>query len=251
MTSTFVALTAVASLVLAADMSSQGPMTFDAVSIKPNTSGEQGGTSRAQPGRYQGVNVTLMRLVRLAYRPIQEFEGGPDWINTEHFDVEAKAEGTPTQEQMLTMLRAMLADRFALQVRQDTRESPVYALTLARRDGKLGAQLKPADAPCPNGAGTCGVQLGDGVLTSKSITMTRLAGELSFVGRKVIDRTGLAGAFDVNVQWMPDAPGGAPTDGNLPSTFTALQEQLGLKLEPTTGPVDVLVIVRAERPRAN
>jgi uncharacterized protein (TIGR03435 family) len=251
MKSTRMALTVVAALAFAADIGAQAPMRFDVVSIKPNTSGEQGGTSRAQPGRYQGVNVTLMRLIRLAYRPIQEFEGGPDWINTEHFDVEAKAEGTPTQDQMLTMLRTMLAERFGLQVRQETRERPIYALTLARRDGKLGAQLKPADASCPGGPGTCGVQMGDNALSSRSITMARLAGELSFVGRKVVDRTGLTGAFDVNLQWTPDSPGGAPTDGNLPSIFTALQEQLGLKLEPTTGPVDVLVIVRAERPTAN
>lgn len=253
MKSTRMALTVLATLAFAADIGAQAPMRFDVVSIKPNTSGEQGGTSRTQPGRYQGVNVTLMRLIRLAYRPIQEFEGGPDWINTEHFDIEAKTEGTPTQEQMLTMLRTMLAHRFALEARQDIRERPVYALTLARRDGRLGAQLTRADdAPCPGGPGTCGVRMGDGTLNSRSITMARLAQELSFVGRKVIDRTGLDGAFDVNLQWTSDAPGAAPgTDGNRPSIFTALQEQLGLKLEPTTGPVDVVVIVGAQRPTEN
>ena len=247
------ALVIVALSAIVTGIAAQAPIAFDAVSIKPNRSGETGGTSRATPGRYQGTNVTLMRLINLAYRPVQEFEGGPDWINTEHFDVDATAEGTPTQAQMLAMLRAMLAERFALQVRQETRERPVYALALARRDGKAGALLKRADdAPCPGGPGTCGVSLGDGTLNSRSITMARLAGELSFVGRKVIDRTGLDGAFDVNLRWTPDAPGAAPgTDGNLPSIFTALQEQLGLKLEPTTGPVDVVVIVRAERPTAN
>jgi uncharacterized protein (TIGR03435 family) len=245
------ALVIVALTAIVTGIAAQAPIAFDAVSIKPNRSAETGGTSRATPGRYQGTNVTLMRLIRLAYRPVQEFEGGPDWINTEHFDVDARADGTPTQEQMLAMLRAMLAERFALQVRQETRERPVYALALARRDGK--PLLKRADdAPCPGGPGTCGVRLGDGTLNSRSITMARLAGELSFVGRKVIDRTGLDGAFDVNLQWTPDAPGAAPgTDSNLPSIFTALQEQLGLKLEPTTGPVDVVVIVRAEKPTAN
>ena len=251
MKSSLVTLTMLALLALAADMGAQAPTAFDAVSIKMNTSGEPGGTRRAQPGRYQGINITLMRLIGLAYRPIQEFEGGPDWIRTERFDIEAKAEGTPTQEQMLAMLRGMLADRFALQVRQETRERPVYALTLARRDGKLGAQLKSTDVQCAGGPGTCGVKMADSALTSASITMARLAQELSFVGRKVIDRTGLSGAFDVNLQWMPDSPGAPPTNGDLPSIFTALQEQLGLKLDPTTGPVDVLVIVRAERPTSN
>jgi len=233
-------------------VASQSTPAFEAVSIKPNTSGERGGTSRAQPGRYQGINVTLMRLIRFAYQPIQEFEGGPGWIDTEYFDIEARAVGTPTREEMIAMLRAMLADRFALQVRQEVRERPVYALTLARRDGRLGTQLRRSDAECPNGPGTCGVQMDNGALKSKSITMPRLAAELSFVGRKVIDRTGLSGAFDVSVEWTPDAPaaGAAPPD-SLPSIFTALQEQLGLKLEPSTGPVDVVTIVRAERPRPN
>jgi|SRR5262245_17215138 len=230
----------------------QSIAAFDAVSIKPNPSGERGGTSRGQPGRYQGINVTLMRVIRLAYQPIQEFEGGPDWIDADHFDIEATAVGTPTREQMIAMLRAMLADRFSLQVRQEMRQRPIYALTFARRDGRLGAQLKPSASECPNGPGTCGVQMDNGALRSKGITMPRLASELSFVGRKVIDRTGLSGAFDVNLEWMPEEPGaGAPPPDSLPSIFTALQEQLGLKLEASTGPVDVLVILRAERPRPN
>jgi len=95
------------------------------------------------------------------------------------------------------------------------------------------------------------VRIGDGTLSSRGITIARLAQELSFVGRKVINRTGLTGAFEVNLQWTPDSPGGAPTDGNPPSIFTAMHEQLGLKLEPGRGPVDVLVIVRAEKPTEN
>jgi uncharacterized protein (TIGR03435 family) len=233
-------------------VATQSAPAFEVVSIKPNHSGESGGASRAQPGRYQGINVTLMRLIRLAYQPVQEFEGGPDWINTEHFDIEARAAGTPTRDEMIAMLRVMLADRFALQVRRDVRERPVYALTLARRDGTLGAQLKRSDAECQNGPGTCGVQMDNGALRSKSITLPRLAAELSFVGRKVIDRTGLPGAFDVSLEWMPDAPGGgAPPPDSLPSIFTAIQEQLGLKLEPSTGSVDFVTIVRAERPTPN
>jgi uncharacterized protein (TIGR03435 family) len=90
------------------------PAAFDAVSIKANRSGEQGGSSRAQPGRYVGVNVTLMRLVRLAYRPVEEFDGGPDWKDKDRFDIEAVTGANPSQPQMLAMLRTLLADRFEL-----------------------------------------------------------------------------------------------------------------------------------------
>jgi uncharacterized protein (TIGR03435 family) len=242
----------VVSVVHASHIVAQAPLAFDAVSIKPNTSREQCGASRAMPGRYQGTNVTLMRLIGLAYRPIQEFEGGPDWIRADRFDVDATAGGPATPDQMQAMLRTMLAERFALQVRQETRQRPVYALTLARTDGRLGDQLEPSDASCPDGPGTCGVWMADDSLSSRGITMARLARELSFVGRKVIDRTALAGAFDVNLQWAPDTPAAAPATGSdLPAIVTALQEQLGLKLEPTMGPVDVVVILGAERPTAN
>jgi len=224
---------------------------FDVVSIKPNTSGETGGSNRAQPGRYVGINVTVMRLVGIAYRPIQEFEGGPDWLRTERFDIDARADGTPNQQQMQTMLRALLADRFHLVARVEQRQRPIYALTMARRDRRPGPQLRASTAECAGGPGTCGVRMLDGALTSQSITMARLAAELSFVGRPVVDRTELPGAFELDLTWTPDPVGaGAPIDGP-PSIFTATQEQLGLKLEPAMGPVDVVVIESAQRPAAN
>ena len=120
----------------------QRPLTFDVTSVKPNASGQQGGSSKAQPGRYVGLNVTLKRVIGLAYRPVQEFIGGPDWINTDRFDIEGSVEGTPTQDQMLEMLRSLLADRFKLAVHRETRQMPAYALTLARGDGRLGAELR-------------------------------------------------------------------------------------------------------------
>lgn len=224
---------------------------FDVVSIKSNTSGEPGGTNRAQPGRYVGINVPVMRLIGIAYRPIQEFEGGPDWIRTERFDIEAKVDGTPNQQQMQTMLRALLADRFHLVARIEQRQRPVYALTLARRDRKLGPQMQPSKAECPGGPGTCGIRMLDGALSSQGVTMSRLAAELSFVGRPVVDRSELPGAFEIDLKWTPDtAAAGAPVDG-LPSIFTAMQEQLGLKLEPSMGPVEVLVIEGVQRPATN
>jgi len=237
------------------------PLAFDVVSIKLNTSGEQGGTSRAQPGRYQGVNVTVKRLIGLAYRPVQEFVGGPDWINTAHFDIEARAEGNPNQAQMFEMLRTLLSDRFKLVVHKESKDTPVYALTLARRDGRLGPKMRRAETVCaaPGSAPPspqaperrCGFKLGDGALSGQGVTVARLAGELSFVGRQVIDRTALIGAFDVDLEWAPDQPGAALSPDAGASVFTALQEQLGLKLEPSTAPVEVVVIDSAERPAEN
>jgi uncharacterized protein (TIGR03435 family) len=259
---------ALVALAVAASVRSQSPtgprapFAFDVVSVKPNTSGEVGGTSRAQPGRYQGVNVTLKRVITLAYRPVQEFVGGPDWINTAHFDIDARAEGTPSQDQMLEMLRTLLADRFKLVVHKEQKDSPVYALTVARRDGRLGARLRRSDVEClapdsgpaaPPAAPRprCGFRLGNGVLSGQGATMARLASEMSFVGRQVIDRTGLAGAFDIDLEWTPDSPGAAPSPDAGPSVFTAIQEQLGLKLEPATAPLEIVVIDSAEQPSAN
>jgi uncharacterized protein (TIGR03435 family) len=239
----------------------QRPLAFDVVSVKPNTSGEQGGTSRGQPGRYQGINVTLKRVITLAYRPVQEFAGGPDWINTAHFDIEARAQGNPSQDQMLEMLRTMLAERFKLVVHKEVKDSPVYALTVARRDGRLGPRLQRAETECAPPDSTppspqaperrCGFKLGNGALSGRGATMARLASELSFVGRQVVDRTSLMGSFDVDLEWAPDASGAALSPDTGASIFTALQEQLGLKLEPSTAPLEIVVIDSAERPAEN
>jgi uncharacterized protein (TIGR03435 family) len=225
----------------------QRALSFDVTSVKPNTSGEQGGSSKAEPGRYVGVNVTLRRVIGLAYRPVQEFVGGPDWINTARFDIEGKAEGTPNQTQMLEMLRSLLADRFQLRVHRETRPKAAYALTIARSDGRLGPELRRAD---PRG----GFKIGGGTINGTGVTMAQLASELSAAteGRYVIDRTGLGGTFDVSLTWNAEAlrPDAASSQ-NAASIFAAIQEQLGLRLEPITAPIDVIVIDHAERPSGN
>jgi uncharacterized protein (TIGR03435 family) len=239
------------------------PLTFDVTSVKLNTSGEQGGSSSARPGRYRGVNVTLRRVIGLAY-PVQEIVGGPEWINTERFDIEGRIDGAPTQPQMLEMLRTLLADRFKLVVHKEVRQMPAFALAVARADGRPGPQLRRTDpclAPPPNPdprpatSPRCGgFSIGNGSLTGRGVTMTQLAAELPSAteGRHVVDRTGLAGAFDVNVTWNADALNPAVESVNTaPSIFAAIQEQLGLRLEPITAPIDVIVIDRAERPAAD
>ena len=262
-------LALVASLAGAAPVHGQNapPAAFDAVSIKPNRSGQQGGTSRAQPGRYLGVNVTLMRLVRLAYRPIEEFDGGPEWKDRDHFDVEAVAGAAVTAPQMAAMLQAMLADRFKLRVHTETRPLPVYELSLARADSRVGPGLARVaescpppgapSAPPPAGgapAGTpppirCGFTLQDGVLKGTG-TLASIASELVVAGRRVVDRTGLAGVYSIDLKWTTDAAAGQPADAP-PEIFTALPEQLGLRLKAATAPTQVLVIDSAERPEAD
>jgi uncharacterized protein (TIGR03435 family) len=238
-------------------------LTFDVTSVKPNTSGEQGGSSSARPGRYVGINVTLRRVMGLAYRPVQEFAGGPDWINTERFDIEGRSDGTPSQPQMLEMLRALLAERFKLVVHKEVRPMPAFALVLARADGRTGPQLRSTD-PCtappgpdarPSAGPRCGgFSVGNGSLKGTGVTMAQLAAELPAAteGRQVIDRTNLTGSFDVTLTWNADAlhPGAAAAQETA-SIFAALQEQLGLRLEPITAPIEVIVVDHAERPAAN
>lgn len=225
--------------------------TFEAASIKPNKSGEQGGTSRIAGATYTGRNVTLKRVIRLAYAPIQEFVGGPGWIETEAYDITAKAAGNPSREQLQLMMRSLLADRFKLVVHKETRNLPAFALVLARRDGKLGPSLRRSEADCSPAnqqkapAASCGFRNGDGALTGRGATIEKLAAELILTGRLVVDRTGLTGGFDMDLKWTPDELG---TNSEL---FAALQEQLGLKLEAIRAPVEVIVIDSAARPSEN
>jgi uncharacterized protein (TIGR03435 family) len=186
------------------------------------------------------------------------------------FDIVAKAEGNPSPAQMQMMLRTLLADRFKLVVHDDRRELMVYALVRARTDGRIGAQMRvaapcfrmPANMPPPNppppNETACGFRLRPGRIAALGVTMPALASSLANqVNRVVVDRTGLDGEFDLEVEWTPfqrpasqDAPATAddrPVDSG-PSIFTAVQEQLGLRLDSTRGPVDVLLIDRAEKP---
>jgi uncharacterized protein (TIGR03435 family) len=195
----------------------------------------------------------------------------------------AEQTGQPSRGQL--MIRALLAERFKLAVHNEDREMPIYGLVLARSDGKLGPQLKPSEVDCaaiiaaargrgrgpmppgPPGPGApppqCGIRIGPGNMAVGGSPMAQVANSLSiFAGRIVVDKTGLSGAYDFTLTWTPDQmPGGGqrppgapeppPIDPNGPSLFTAVQEQLGLKLDSQRGAVAVLVIDRAERPTEN
>ena len=244
--------------------------TFETASVKLDKSKEPRVGIRIQPGGlYTATNVTLRLLIQNAYR-VQSFQvsGGPDWVGSDPYDIVAKAGANPMPGQIPLMMQALLADRFKLTVHRETKEVPVYALVMAKTGGKAGPQLRQADctpAPPPS---TCGsIRVGPGVLSAQGITMAQLVTFLSGqASRVVIDRTGLTGNVDVDLTWAPDPSlgGGLPGLGPLPpgpaaaeaprppsdapSLFTAIQEQLGLRMDSTRGPVDVLVIDRVEHP---
>jgi uncharacterized protein (TIGR03435 family) len=209
-------------------------------------------------------------LIQNAYQLLQDAQlvGGPTWSTSDRFDIVATVAGNPPPEQIPLMLRALLADRFKLVVHTETRELPIYALVLAGRDRKLGARIRPASFDClaargrgkgalppeSGGRAPCAIRIRPGNFIAGGTSFAQLADHLArFVDRVVIDQTGLAGTFDFDLewtpdQWKPDAPQQSPIIPNGPSLFTALQEQLGLKLEPTRGPVDVLVIDSVSQP---
>jgi len=245
---------------------------FDVASIKRNLSGNEGSRGRIQPGgRVSFTNEPLRRMILDAYQ-LQDFQlvGGPDWVSAERWDVVAKAEGDPPITTVVEMIRVLLADRFKLVARREMREAPIYALVLARPDRQLGADLHPSSTDCAalaadarargttppptvNGRVSCGMNTNSGYIEANAVTMAVFARRIStLAGRTVIDKTGLTGNFDITLRWAPDALPGAdrPTtaNDNGPTLFTAVQEQLGLKLDTQRSPVEFLVIESVEHP---
>ncbi len=204
------------------------------------------------------TNHTLLNIIRQVYR-LQRYQvvGGADWVDKEHWDILAKAAGDVPFDQLRRMMQTLLADRFRLLAHRETREMPVYALVLTRPDRRLGPQVRASVVDCEaiaaaakSGGGTpppapgagprCGININNNQLRMSAQRMTDLARNLSIMtDRFVVDRTGLDGIFDLELQW---------NDVDGPSLATAVQEQLGLKLDAQRGLVDVLVIDSAQRP---
>ena len=218
---------------------------FEAASIKTNRSGERGTSMRSLPGgRIEGRNRTLKLLIQNAFE-LQPFQiaGGPDWIDSARFDISATANRDVTGAERSAMMRALLADRFKLSTHTERRDAPMYTLRLARPDGRLGPALKKAADDARTG-----FRENEGSLTTERTSMERFVRELtSYAGRPVVDETGLAGEWALTLSWAPEAAAGGD-DANLASIFTAMREQLGLKLDAARGAVEMLVIDRAEKP---
>jgi uncharacterized protein (TIGR03435 family) len=254
--------------------------TFEVASVKANKSGDTNGNLRGLPGgRVQATNMPVRPILTFAYQLASyQLVGGPAWLTTDRYDLIAKMEeaadatpavpGANAPSPMQLALRNLLEERFKLRVHRETREMDIYALVMAKPGGGPGPNLKPTTQDCaavgaaarrgepppapPPGQVLCGIQGGPGRLRFGGLPAVSLAQAFAGpAGRMVVDRTGLTGSWDFELTYAPEARGGAEApavDPNAPSFFTAIQEQLGLKLEPTKGPVDVVVIDSIEKP---
>jgi uncharacterized protein (TIGR03435 family) len=258
---------------------------FEVMSIKASTPGLRESMSN-QPGRFIANNLTLRQLIAFAYRPansqVPQLEGGPNWIADDQWTIEARvADGDSAAGPEVTALRiqSLLEDRFALRLHREMREQPVYALVVDKNGLKmpvvdpppaLAEQTPPPAPPRPGPGGTLPanfmpipgrIMAGPGLILASAVTMTQIANALNrTVDRPIVDRTDLKGYFNMRVQFTPDsaqgrgaldaAPGPA-NDSAGPSIFTAVQEQLGLRLEASKNAMEVLVIDSVQKPTEN
>jgi len=232
--------------------------SFEVASIKVNKATENRVFARLAPGRYTATGATARMLINFAYNVKNaQVSGGPSWVNTEKFDIDAKEEDSVAQqlqkmppeqasEQVRLMVQSLLAERFGLVVSRPTKEMPIYALVVA----KGGAKLTPTkSAPLPNGFPTAGAMPPPPSPNSLSV-------QPEFSDRVMVDETGLTAKYDISLQWTPENPMPAlnpsepAPDPNGPSLFTALEE-LGLHVESAKGPVETLVIEQVEEPSEN
>ena len=302
-------------------LNAQDPAPVPYVASVKKSAGGLGGLMRIGPGLITSTGVPVRLLMRQAFGQLQEFQlvGGPDWINSARFDIEARIEGggPMTPQVVQSVMRQILEERFGMKAHRETREMPIYALVLARSDGRLGPNLKPASdecttmmaargrgpAPGPDGRGgvsvsrggpspdgrggpppdgrggpgrglpppdfdaapVCGQRMGGfGRMRAGGTTMADFATMISGTSQRiVVDKTGLTGYYDIALTYTPTPeqmpqgppPPGAPPlpaiDPDGPSFFTAIQEQLGLKLDNQRGPVDVVVIDSIQQPTEN
>jgi uncharacterized protein (TIGR03435 family) len=275
----FCAAALVAVLLQVSDVQAQTRgATFEVASIKPSPSGGRGrGFGVTPAGQFMAQGMTVADLVGVAYGsnlPLRRFQitGGPGWLDADRFDIAANSPiAAPTGEQMAAMIRALLIERFKLVARQETKDAPIYLLNLARQDGQLGPKLKSSGYTCfvgpppdPGAArNNCVFRVGYGELTGRGVSMPTLAYSIQNfygIGRLVVDRTGLVGGYDMDMEWAPltqfrqpgnlDPPSDAadrPVNSG-PTIFIALKDQLGLSLDSSRGPVPTVVIERIEKP---
>jgi uncharacterized protein (TIGR03435 family) len=255
------------------------PAAFEVASVKVNVSGRPFGTLAFQPAGFTATSATVAEMIRSAYglQPAQ-LVGAPDWASTTRFDVAARAPAGTTASP--AMLQALLAVRFGLRIHTETRELPLFALVTARSDGRPGPQLRPSALDCAAVRGSAAAAAAAAVdgrevcdaftgpaprMSAAGVSMAQLAASLArHVRQTVVDRTGLPGGYDFEMQWTPDRlpprPAGSAeplrlngfvVDPDGPSIFTALQEQLGLKLDSQSGQLPVVVVDAVSPPTAD
>ena len=244
---------------------------FDVISVKQDKSGSIGGMIRFRPDGMIMENMPVHVLVSEGFHVFDDqVVGEPAWAKTDLWDIDAKVAPDDVAaleklsfDQRRVMFLQIAMERFGLKVHHETRELPVYALVVAKGGVKMTPSKPFPNPPAIAKGGPGKLTMGRGKLEAEGTTMGFVASVLSGpVGRKVVDQTGLTGAYDFTLTWTPDAgmptgsggPAGAAApapDESAPSIFTAVQEQLGLKLEATRGPVDVIVVDHIEKPAEN
>ncbi|MDT7817733.1 MAG: hypothetical protein QOJ42_7649 [Acidobacteriaceae bacterium] len=264
----------------AAFCQTQQPVTrpeFEVASIRPHANGDNRAYVQASEGRLAMANFSLKQLILFAYNvPNNQVSGVQTWMDSNHFDIQATTESAPTVKQLEgPMLQALLEERFQLKIHREAVERPVYELTVEKGGVKMQLSKEgsctpysidsPPPLPAPNGPRPVYCDFprltGDGLnwtLDGAGVSIEKLATTLSRSGldRPVIDRTGLAGGFDLHLKWTADVPENAARSGTIadptgPSIFTAVREQLGLKLESAKAPLEILVIDHVEQPSEN
>jgi len=232
------------------------PIAFEAATITPDK-GARGWTLFATPNGYIGQGVSLRQLIHEAYGVSDDklLIGGPAWIDSAKFDLVAKLNAADipnvralTFRQRAAMLQPLLADRFQLKIHHESKPFPVFNLVVAKSGPKL-QPIKPEGLQhgCLITRGQAGIWSSQACPISSLLALLR-----TNTGRTVLDQTGLTGLYNIDLHWIPDnAPPSAATDPSGPSLFTAVQEQLGLKLEPAIAPLDILVIDSAQPPSDN
>ena len=245
----------------ATDDAAQVGAAFEVATIKPVEPGAEKGRYIVMQGtnRFVEKNYTLVRLIGAAYDlSPKEILGGPAWMDADHYDIVAITPGTklPTHEEQMAMLRNLLADRFKLTFHRQQEEFSIYVLEVA----KGGARLTKSTAPESDPAQLISTVYPQRIhLPARNATMDEFASLLqrALLDRPVVNKTGLAGRYDFDLDWAPDETqfggevGVAPSDAPSPPFFTAIEQQIGLKVTATRGPVEALVVDSAERPSAN
>ena len=271
--------------VLTASLAAQAPRTFEAASVKRNTTNGAGlpPVVAISGQRLSAPFVTLRELIRVTYGVNEnQVVGGPDWIGSDRFEIGATIPTGASTDAVREMLRALLADRFGLVAHPEKRELPVYTLTFT---GQLGPKMRasgpscaplsspagipapPPPPPPPAGAGPmtmlgqppgskCGTVMMRGFISARDIVLETFAFLLMReLQRPIIDRTQLTGRYDIDLNFLPDSGpmtiNGTAINADAPSLTTAVREQLGLKLDSTRAPIDVVVIDRVSAPTEN
>ncbi len=232
---------------------------FEVASVRANTSGlPTGSLSGSDSSRFAARNITLNLLIQLAWN-VREYQilGGPSWLGSDRFDIAAKPETPVDREQMMLLLQKLLQDRFKLAIRRETREMPAYVLVPA----KNGLRLRAGECVTGDSASAeCrGLRIFVNGLDGQASMPLFINVISDLVGRLVIDETKFAGPFDVHLRWTPDGstPGDHSGDSLLlpdraaPSFFTAMEEQLGIRMESRRAPVETMIIEHAEKPAGN